>query len=48
MQLRIEVVRQQLYELIDENANYDSIVNKSIELDLLINCYYHVGIEGIC
>lgn len=48
MRIKIEDVRQQLYELINENANYDSIVNKSVELDLLINCFYHVGIEGIC
>lgn len=37
---KIEIVRQQLHALIDENASYDSIYMKSIELDLLISNYY--------
>ena len=39
---KIEMVRQQLYALIDENASYDSIYCKSTELDLLISSYYNV------
>jgi len=37
---KIEMVRQQLHALLDENANYDTIVNKSVELDVLISSYY--------
>jgi hypothetical protein len=44
---KIEVVREQLYTLIDENASYDSIVTKSVELDLLISSYYNVGITNL-
>lgn len=38
---QIEIVRQQLHGLIDQDANYDSIYTKSVELDLLISKYYH-------
>lgn len=41
MLAKIEDVRQQLYALLDENANYDSIVTKSVELDMLISSYYY-------
>ncbi|MDF2839420.1 MAG: hypothetical protein K0Q99_191 [Clostridia bacterium] len=44
---KIEVVRQQLYTLIDEDASYDSIVTKSVELDLLISSYYQVDLRDI-
>lgn len=38
----IEMLRQQLHLLIDENASYDTIYLKSIELDLLISKFYNV------
>ncbi len=37
----IEMLRQQLHLLIDENASYDTIYTKSIELDLLISKFYN-------
>lgn len=37
----IEMLRQQLHLLIDENASYDKIYTKSIELDLLISEFYN-------
>ncbi len=37
---QIESVRQQLHSLILQNAGYDKIYNKSIELDILINQFY--------
>jgi hypothetical protein len=37
---KIEMVRLELYRLINENASYDSIYCKSTELDLLINRFY--------
>ena len=43
---KIEIVRQQLHALLDENANYDIIVNKSVELDVLISSYYRVLQNG--
>ncbi len=38
----IEMLRQQLHLLIDENASYDTIYTKSIELDLLISKFYNI------
>ena len=40
-QKRIEVKRQELHSLIEQNANYSAIYKASIELDLLINEYYY-------
>lgn len=37
---QIEIVRQQLHILLSENASYESIYSKSVELDLLISSYY--------
>jgi hypothetical protein len=37
---KIEIVRQQLHDLIKENASYESIYSKSVELDMLITKYY--------
>jgi hypothetical protein len=39
---KIEMVRLELYRLINENASYDTIYSKSTELDLLINRFYIV------
>lgn len=41
----IEMVRQQLYSLIAENASYDSIYSKSVELDTLISSYYKTSLN---
>jgi hypothetical protein len=38
----IEMLRQQLHSLIDQNASYDTIYSKSVELDLLISKFYSV------
>lgn len=40
---KIEIVRQQLHLLLDQNASYDMILNKSVELDVLISSYYRVS-----
>ncbi len=40
IQNQIEQVRQQLHILISQDASYEKIYNKSVELDLLINQYY--------
>lgn len=37
----IEMLRQQLHLLIEENASYDTIYTKSTELDLLISRFYN-------
>lgn len=40
---KIEIVREQLHDLINGNASYETIYTKSVELDLLISSYYHKG-----
>lgn len=41
--IKIEMVREQLHDLINENASYDAIYFKSTELDLLISSYYNTN-----
>lgn len=36
----IEMLRKQLHSLIEQNASYDTIYSKSVELDLLISRFY--------
>lgn len=38
---QIEITRGQLHSLINQNASYDSIYLKSVELDMLISEYYN-------
>ncbi len=45
---QIEIVRQQLHMLLSENASYESIYSKSVELDLLISSYYTYSDRKIC
>ena len=45
---QIETVRQQLHTLLNENASYESIYSKSVELDLLISNYYYFNNEKTC
>jgi hypothetical protein len=40
---KIEMLREQLHTLITEDANYDVIVDKSVELDVLISSYYNIS-----
>lgn len=42
---QIEMLRQQLHKLIDQNASYDAIYLKSVELDLLINKFYFLSVS---